>query len=166
MKLLIPDNCWGWKLTSLIPHTREATLLPWISTTFVDLENKEHYSSPESPPHHNHWPLPRHEAVMRPLAPPCPHLLPLLAWIAALLPSLPNLFIFKVRQNCATPPYHGNFGICLGCSYLPDILAQPLLIQGELHGSSLKCTFHFGKSFAGQAIFKAKAWTNPTFKLQ
>ena len=40
----------------------------------------------------------RHEAVMRPLAPPCPHLLPLLAWAAALLPSLPNLFIFKVAE--------------------------------------------------------------------
>ena len=120
MKLLIPDNCWGWKLTSLFPHTREATLLPWISTKFLDLENKEHYSFPESPPHHNHRPMPRHEAVMRPLAPPCPHLLPLLAWIAALLPSLPNLFIFKVRQNCATTPYHGNFGICLGCSSLPN----------------------------------------------
>jgi len=43
---------------------------------------------------------------MRPLAPPCPHLLPLLAWLAALVPSLPNLFIFKVedmeKQECVS----------------------------------------------------------------
>ena len=40
----------------------------------------------------------RHRAVMKPLVPPSfPLLLPLLAWMAALIPSCPVFFIFVVR---------------------------------------------------------------------
>ena len=46
----------------------------------------------------------RHRAVMKPLVPPSfPLLLPMLAWMAALIPSCPVFFIFVVRLLPTNP---------------------------------------------------------------